>query len=193
MPHWPYVRAVDDALTARGIPPGMVRASRHGLERGLTTCMMLAWDVSRTGGHGGIRLDWEERRGWYYALLGLSLGDVTLYSVIPVHSGLQWQGPAAGVGDSGLEEYRPAAGLGGPPPRPRGPWTPGGLDIPVDHSVPVRGGEPGGHLCCDGRGLLRGQSAAQGAFLGQTPAVDQLHDQVDGKTWDTVRANQKSG
>ncbi len=62
----------------------MVRASRHGLERGLTTCMMLAWDVSRTGGHGGIRLDWEERRGWYYALLGLSLGHVTLYSVIPV-------------------------------------------------------------------------------------------------------------
>ncbi|WP_405675445.1 DUF6292 family protein (plasmid) [Streptomyces canus] len=84
MPHWPYVQAVDDALTMRGIPPGTVRASHHGLERGLTTYMTLAWDVSRTSGHGGIRLDWEERQGWYYALLGLSLGDVVLYSVIPV-------------------------------------------------------------------------------------------------------------
>ncbi|WP_326673301.1 hypothetical protein [Streptomyces canus] len=27
-----------------------------------------AWDVSRTSGRGGIRLDWEERQGWYYAL-----------------------------------------------------------------------------------------------------------------------------
>jgi hypothetical protein len=28
LPHWPYVQAVDDALTARGIPLGTVRASR---------------------------------------------------------------------------------------------------------------------------------------------------------------------
>lgn len=62
MPHWPYVKAVDDALTARGIPPGTVRASHHGLERGLTTYMTLAWDVSRTSGRGGIRLDWRNAR-----------------------------------------------------------------------------------------------------------------------------------
>ncbi|WP_405535254.1 hypothetical protein OG426_54570 (plasmid) [Streptomyces canus] len=48
LPHWPYVQAVDDALNARGIPPGIVRASHHGIERGLTTYMTLAWDVSRT-------------------------------------------------------------------------------------------------------------------------------------------------
>lgn len=47
LPHWPYVQAVDDAVTARGIPPGIVRASHHGLERGLTTYVTLAWDVSR--------------------------------------------------------------------------------------------------------------------------------------------------
>ncbi|WP_141757917.1 hypothetical protein [Streptomyces sp. LUP47B] len=58
MPYWPYVKALDDALTARGIPPGTVRASHHGLERGLTTYITLAWDVSRTSGRGGIRLDW---------------------------------------------------------------------------------------------------------------------------------------
>ncbi|MFI8075507.1 hypothetical protein ACIF85_43165 [Streptomyces sp. NPDC086033] len=57
MPYWPYVKALDDALTARGIPPG-VRASHHGLECGLTTYITLAWDVSRTSGRGGIRLDW---------------------------------------------------------------------------------------------------------------------------------------
>lgn len=82
LPHWPYVQAVDDALTARGIPPGIVRASHHGLERGLTTYMTLAWDVSRTSGRGGIRLDWEERQGWYYALTGLDSYDVLLYTVV---------------------------------------------------------------------------------------------------------------
>jgi len=82
MPHWPYVKAVDDALTARGIPPGTVRASHHGLERGLTTYITLAWDVSRTSGRGGIRLDWEERQGWYYALTGLDAYDVLLYTVL---------------------------------------------------------------------------------------------------------------
>jgi hypothetical protein len=84
MPHWPYVKAVDDALTARDIPPGTVRASHHGLERGLATYMTLAWDVSRTSGRGGIRLDWEERQGWYYALSGFAPHDVLLYTVITV-------------------------------------------------------------------------------------------------------------
>ncbi|WP_405512156.1 DUF6292 family protein [Streptomyces canus] len=84
MPHWSYVKAVDDALTARGIPPGTVRASHPGLERGLTTYMTLAWDVSRTSGRGGIRLDWEERQGWYYALTGFDAHDVLLYTVVTV-------------------------------------------------------------------------------------------------------------
>ncbi|WP_424880127.1 hypothetical protein [Streptomyces sp. SLBN-8D4] len=44
--------------------------------------MTLAWDVSRTSGQGGIRLDWEERQGWYYALTGLNSYDVLLYTVI---------------------------------------------------------------------------------------------------------------
>ncbi|WP_371571271.1 DUF6292 family protein [Streptomyces canus] len=84
MPHWPYVKAVDAALTKRGIPPGTVRVGHHGLERGLTTYMRLAWDVSRTSGRGGIRLDWEERQGWYYALTDLHPYDVLLYTVLTV-------------------------------------------------------------------------------------------------------------
>ncbi|MFZ4163385.1 hypothetical protein ACOZDE_34110 [Streptomyces griseoincarnatus] len=30
MPHWPYAQAVDEALTARGTPAGMVRVSCIG-------------------------------------------------------------------------------------------------------------------------------------------------------------------
>ncbi|MFE6946052.1 DUF6292 family protein [Streptomyces chartreusis] len=83
LPHWPYVRAVDDALAARGIPPGSVRASYTGREQGLTSYMWLTWDVSRTGGRGGLRLHWTERQGWYYALIGMSPQDVLLYTVLP--------------------------------------------------------------------------------------------------------------
>jgi hypothetical protein len=82
LPHWPYVRAVDEALTARGIPPGIVRADVHDRQWGLTTYMRLVWDASRTSGQGGIRLQWEERKGWYYALLGLDRHDVLLHTVL---------------------------------------------------------------------------------------------------------------
>ncbi|MEU1259352.1 DUF6292 family protein [Streptomyces chartreusis] len=83
LPHWPYVKAVDDALAERGIPPGSVRASYSGRDQGLTPYMWLTWDVSRTGGRGGIRLHWTERQGWYYALIGMSPQDVLLYAVLP--------------------------------------------------------------------------------------------------------------
>jgi hypothetical protein len=46
--------------------------------------MTLAWYVSRTEGGGGIRLDWEERQGWYYALTDLHPYDVPLYTAITV-------------------------------------------------------------------------------------------------------------
>ncbi|MEU6258625.1 hypothetical protein [Streptomyces sp. NPDC047043] len=82
LPHWPYVQAVDAALTARGIPPGVVRADVRTRQRGLTTYMLLRWDASRTSGFGGIRLEWEERRGWFYALLGLGSDDVLLHTVL---------------------------------------------------------------------------------------------------------------
>ncbi|MFJ2008607.1 DUF6292 family protein [Streptomyces chartreusis] len=82
MPHWPYVRAVDDALVARGIPPGSVRANYTNRDQGLTSYMWLTWDVSRTGGSGGLRLHWTERQGWYYALIGMSPQDVLLYTVL---------------------------------------------------------------------------------------------------------------
>ncbi|MFI8234891.1 hypothetical protein ACIGDI_39460 [Streptomyces sp. NPDC085900] len=87
LPHWPYVKAVDAALLARGIPPGVVRANLNSLRWGLTGYMLLQWDASRTHGHGGIRLNWEERKGWSYALLGLSPDDVLLSSVlVPVET-----------------------------------------------------------------------------------------------------------
>lgn len=82
LPHWPYVQAVDEALAAHGIPPGVVRADCTTRDDGLTPYMWLTWDVSCTGGHGGIRLHWKERQGWFYALIGLSPRDVYLYTVL---------------------------------------------------------------------------------------------------------------
>ncbi|MFF4260404.1 hypothetical protein ACFY1L_55730 [Streptomyces sp. NPDC001663] len=69
-------------VAARGIPPGIVRAAVRTRQLGLTTYMRLGWDASRAGGRGGIRLQWEERRGWFYALLGLGPHDVLLYTVL---------------------------------------------------------------------------------------------------------------
>ncbi|MFJ3310333.1 DUF6292 family protein [Streptomyces sp. NPDC086549] len=70
LPHWPYLEAVDDALTCRGIPPGKVRIERTGREYGERMYIVLAWDVSRTAGLGGIRLHWHEETGWAYAITG---------------------------------------------------------------------------------------------------------------------------
>jgi hypothetical protein len=72
LPHWPYLQAVDTALAGRGIPPGAVRISRSGREQCELMTMRLYWDASRTGGHGGVRLVWEEQTGWEYALVGLA-------------------------------------------------------------------------------------------------------------------------
>ncbi|MGW2826409.1 hypothetical protein ACWC24_36310 [Streptomyces sp. NPDC001443] len=69
LPHWPYVQAVDEALTCRGIPPGTVRAYYTGREHGERMCIVLTWDVSRTAGPGGIRLHWSDETGWAYVLL----------------------------------------------------------------------------------------------------------------------------
>lgn len=82
LPHWPYVKAVDEALAARGIPPGSRRASYTYRDHGLTPYMWLTWDVSRTGGRGGFRLHGTERYGWYYALIGMSPQEVLLYTVL---------------------------------------------------------------------------------------------------------------
>ncbi|MET9119513.1 hypothetical protein ABZX38_35705 [Streptomyces longwoodensis] len=62
LPHWPYLQAVDAALTARGVPPGAVHISRSGRKHGELT-MRRYWGASRTGGHGGVRLLWEEETG----------------------------------------------------------------------------------------------------------------------------------
>ena len=51
LPHWPYARAVDQALTDRGIPPGSVRVERTGREHGETMYLVLGWDISRTVRH----------------------------------------------------------------------------------------------------------------------------------------------
>ncbi|MFC8349570.1 DUF6292 family protein [Streptomyces sp. NPDC057280] len=43
--------------------------------------MWLTWDASRTSGRSsGIRLHWQERRGWFYALTGLNTRDVLFYA-----------------------------------------------------------------------------------------------------------------
>ncbi|MEU6071376.1 DUF6292 family protein [Streptomyces sp. NPDC047082] len=70
LPHWPYLEAVDDALTSRRIPPGTVRIECTGREYGERMYLVLVWDVSRTAGSAGIRLHWDEDTGWAYAMLG---------------------------------------------------------------------------------------------------------------------------
>ncbi|MFD9443850.1 hypothetical protein ACFWBR_31270 [Streptomyces sp. NPDC060006] len=56
LPHWPYAQAVDQALTDCGIPPGTVRVERTGRAYGELMYLVLAWDVSRCAGPGGIQL-----------------------------------------------------------------------------------------------------------------------------------------
>ncbi|WP_328419175.1 hypothetical protein [Streptomyces sp. NBC_00443] len=41
LPHWPYLQAVDEALTGRGIPPGTVRADRTYPRHGDTMYLVL--------------------------------------------------------------------------------------------------------------------------------------------------------
>ncbi|MFE6520861.1 DUF6292 family protein [Streptomyces sp. NPDC057794] len=87
LPHWPYVQAVDHALTDRGIPPGIVRADIALRPYHRTDCrdrayMLLAWDVSRTGARGGVQLRWDDEAGWSYAKLGLRTDDVLLEALI---------------------------------------------------------------------------------------------------------------
>lgn len=62
-PHWPYLQAVDEALTGRGIPPGTVRADRTYTRHGDTMYIVLVWDISCTAGPGGLRFTWEEDTG----------------------------------------------------------------------------------------------------------------------------------
>ncbi|WAU82499.1 DUF6292 family protein [Streptomyces sp. Qhu-G9] len=69
LPHWPYARAVDQALTDRGIAPGTVRVERTGRAYGELMYLVLAWDVSRCAGPGGLRLTWREDTGWSHTLL----------------------------------------------------------------------------------------------------------------------------
>jgi hypothetical protein len=66
LPHWPWLQAVDEALT-----PGTVRADCTHSWHGRTMYLVLVWDISRTGGVGGFRFNWEEETGWAYALLGV--------------------------------------------------------------------------------------------------------------------------
>ncbi|MGW1728968.1 DUF6292 family protein [Streptomyces sp. NPDC002306] len=84
LPHWSYVTAVDDALTARGIPPGSVRADRTGREHGERMYIVLAWDVSRTAGPGGVRLHWGEENGWAAALTGGSHTTTPIRPLTPL-------------------------------------------------------------------------------------------------------------
>lgn len=108
LPHWPYVQAVDEVLTARGVPPGIVRADVRPRERGLTTYMRLGWDASRADGRGGIRLQWEERRGWFYTLLGLGgPHDVLLHTVLsPIETIYAVPHDVAGVAKESVRHRR---------------------------------------------------------------------------------------
>ncbi|GGV90757.1 hypothetical protein GCM10010228_79810 [Streptomyces massasporeus] len=81
--HWPYVSAVDQALTDRGIPPGIVRAGialrpYYETDRRAAISGLLVWAVSSTGTRGGVRTSWDDETGWSYAKLGPHAQDVLL-------------------------------------------------------------------------------------------------------------------
>jgi hypothetical protein len=40
--------------------------------------MLLAWDASRSGARGGVRLTWDAETGWFYAKLGSDTREVLL-------------------------------------------------------------------------------------------------------------------
>ncbi|MFD6288331.1 hypothetical protein [Streptomyces sp. NPDC060205] len=68
LPHWPYARAVDQELAARGIPAGAVRVDRD-FRRETALRLVFTWDASRCAGPGGIRLIWHDDTGWAHSLL----------------------------------------------------------------------------------------------------------------------------
>lgn len=83
LPHWPYAQAVDEVLTARGIPAGVVRVNCTGPGSHASMYMRFRWDVSRTGGLGGVQLDWTDDTGWAYTLFALAPAyDVVLTGLV---------------------------------------------------------------------------------------------------------------
>ncbi|MCZ4607786.1 DUF6292 family protein [Streptomyces sp. Lzd4kr] len=139
LPHWPYVQAVDQALTDRGITLGIVRAdvalrAYHQTNRQDTIYMILIWDVSRTGARGGVRLTWEEETGWAYAKLGPSIHDVLPKPPHPAPPRLRHVGDVADVAEGLVHHDRgvpPGPGhvvgcrapfLSGVTATGRGPW-----------------------------------------------------------------------
>ncbi|PNE33338.1 hypothetical protein AF335_10520 [Streptomyces eurocidicus] len=54
-----------------------------------------------------------------------------------------------------------------------------GLDVPVDHTLPVGHRQAGRGLRGDGGGTGRVEGPARGQLLGQARAPDELHDQIE--------------
>lgn len=77
LPHYPYARAVDEALTELGIPPGRflvyaaARPGAHVTRPGqLVLRTVLEWDRSRCARPAGVRIHWRDESGWTYDLVG---------------------------------------------------------------------------------------------------------------------------
>ncbi|GGV90708.1 hypothetical protein GCM10010228_79640 [Streptomyces massasporeus] len=115
-PHWPYVRAVDQAPTDRGIPAGIVRADialrpYYETDRRDTIYVLLVWDVSRTGAWGGLRLSWDDETGWSYAKLGPHAQDVLLEApVTPLRRTFAAPDDVAGIADGLVRHWRTPEG-----------------------------------------------------------------------------------
>ncbi|WP_406486153.1 hypothetical protein [Streptomyces phaeochromogenes] len=111
LPHWPYLQAVDQALTGRGIPPGAVCIDRAGRAHGDTMSMELSWDVSRTAGPGGVRFHWDEDTGWSYATVRL-IRDGTLprRPLTPLHRVFALPEAVAETAESLVRSWRTPTG-----------------------------------------------------------------------------------
>jgi hypothetical protein len=115
-PHWPYASAVDQALTDRGVPPGIVRADvalrpYYEKDRRDTIYMILTWDVSRTGARGGARLSWDDETGWSYAQLGTDTHEVLFEATVDsLRRVFAAPGDVAGVAEGLVRHWRTPEG-----------------------------------------------------------------------------------
>ncbi|MEU5396072.1 hypothetical protein [Streptomyces tibetensis] len=116
VPHWPYASALDQALTDRGIPPGIVRADvalrpHYEKDRRDTIYMILTWDVSRTGARGGARLSWDDETGWSYAQLGTDTHEVLFEATVdPLRRVFAAPGDVAGIAEGLVRNWRTPEG-----------------------------------------------------------------------------------
>ncbi|MEU9959831.1 hypothetical protein [Streptomyces sp. NPDC050982] len=111
LPYWPYLQAVDQALTGRGMAPGAVCIDRAGRAHG---DHVHGPELGRRPHRrpGGVRFHWDEDTGWSYATVRL-LRDSALprRHLAPLHRVFAVPEAVADTAESLVRSWRtPGAG-----------------------------------------------------------------------------------